>query len=295
MLIVKMNGGLGNQLQQYALYEKLKSLGKNVKIDISWFHTDPVTAIKRDLEIDLFPKVSYEICTSEELNQIGKRNVLQKVSEKLKLSEKKIYAEYQMYDESIFEMDNKVLEGYWACEAYYADILPMLREKLTFPLSDNPENIKMVERMSACNSVSIHLRRGDYLTPENQEMFGGICTEQYYEQALEYIKKNVTDAKFFVFSDDPVYAREKYNSEEYTIIDINHGKDSLFDMYLMSCCKHHICANSTFSFWGARLNAKEEKIMVRPLKQKNCDWYVPEKMKQLWKHWILIDEEGNVC
>lgn len=294
MLIIKMNGGLGNQLQQYALYEKLKSLGKDVKLDIGWFEKDIEFATKRDLELNYFPNVSYETCTMEELQEVGDRSFFRKISEKLNLVEKKLYVEHQMYDEQIFQMDNKVLEGYWACEAYYEDILPELRRKLAFPQSVNPENAKMEEKMRSCNAVSIHLRRGDYLKSENQELFGGICTESYYEQALLYMKEQVKDAKFFVFSDDPVYAREKYNGEEYTIVDINHGKDSFFDIHLMSCCKHHICANSTFSFWGARLNPDSQKIMVRPLKQKNCDWYVPEKMKKLWKNWILIDEEGKI-
>ena len=294
MLIIKMNGGLGNQLQQYALYEKLKSLGKDVKVDISWFGKDYGKALKRDLELDYFPNVSYEACNAEELKQVGNRSVPRKVLEKLHLVDSKLYVEHQMYDEKIYEMDHKVLEGYWACEAYYHDILPALREKLVFPKSDNPKNQKMEEKMRSCNAVSIHLRRGDYLTPGNREMFGGICTEEYYEQALSYMKEHVKDARFFVFSDDPNYAREKYQGEEFTIVDINHGRDSFFDVYLMSCCQHHICANSTFSFWGARLNPNKDKIMVRPLKQKNCDWYVPEKMKQLWKDWILIDEEGKV-
>ena len=294
MLIIKMNGGLGNQLQQYALYEKLKSLGKEVKIDISWFGNDHGKALKRELELDYFPNVTYEACTLMELQQVGNRSTLRKVFEKIHVVDSRLYVEHQMYDERIYEMDNKVLEGYWACEAYYADILPKLQNKLQFPKSKNPKNINMEEKMSSCNAVSIHLRRGDYLTAENQQMFGGICTEEYYEKALSYVKERVEDARFFVFSDDPVYAREKHSGEEYTIVDINHGRDSFFDIYLMSCCKHHICANSTFSFWGARLNPRDEKIMVRPLKQKNCDWYVPQEMKRLWKNWVLIDEEGKV-
>ena len=289
-----MNGGLGNQLQQYALYEKLKSLGKEVKLDISWYGKEFEKASKRDLELDYFPRVSYEACTNLELKEIWERSLPRKVLEKLHLVDSKLYVEHQMYDEKIFQMDNKVLEGYWACEAYYEDILPELRKKLVFPKSDNPKNQRMEKKMRSCNAVSLHLRRGDYLTPGNQEMFGGICTEQYYEQAIAYIKEKVWTPRFFIFSDDPTYAKEKYQGEEYTIVDINRGRDSFFDVYLMSCCKHHICANSTFSFWGARLNPSSDKIMVRPLKQKNCDWYVPEKMKQLWKNWVLIDEKGKV-
>ena len=295
MIIVKMNGGLGNQLQQYALYEKFKSLGKDVKVDVSWFYKDMGKVSKRKLELEYFPKVSFETCTVEEMQKVqGNRGILKKVSEKLKLTEKPIYVEHQMYDEKIFQMTDKILEGYWACEAYYADIIPMLQEKLDFPVSPNEKNLKMAEKMQNCNSVSIHIRRGDYLTEENQAMFGGICTEQYYEKAIAYIKDMVEDARFFVFSDDPDYAKKKYEGKEYTIVDINRGKDSFYDMYLMSQCKHNICANSTFSFWGARLNRNSGKQMIRPLKQKNCDWYIPEKMKQLWKGWILIDEAGKV-
>lgn len=292
MIIIKMNGGLGNQLQQYALYEKMKSLGKDVALDVSWFEQDDKKVLKRDRELDYFPNVTYRVCTKQERNAIGERSFGRKLLEKFHLAERKLYVEHQMYDEEIFHMDQKILEGYWACEAYYEDILPMLREKLKFPKSDNPENEKMEERIRSCNAVSVHLRRGDYLTPENEKLFGGICTEAYYEQAIAYMKEKVADAKFFVFSDDPSFVRKNYG-EEYTVVDINHGKESFYDIHLMSCCKHHICANSTFSFWGARLNPDEEKIMIRPLKQKNCDWYVPDQMKKLWKNWILIDENGR--
>ena len=79
MLIIKMNGGLGNQLQQYALYEKMKSMGKDVKLDISWFGKDYGKALKRDLELDYFPNVSYEACSSEELKQVGERSLFRKV------------------------------------------------------------------------------------------------------------------------------------------------------------------------------------------------------------------------
>ena len=294
MIIIRMNGGLGNQLQQYALYEKLKSLDKEVKIDISWFQKEVGKASKRDLELKYFPKASFEVCTELELQKVmGTRNFFKKISEKLKISEKSIYVEHQMYDQQIFQMENKILEGYWACEAYYTDILPVLQKKLEFPTVNNPKNIEMARKMQKCNSVSIHLRRGDYLTKENRAMFGGICTEEYYDAAISYIRSVVPDARFFVFSDDPIYAKEKYGEKQFTIIDINHGKDSFFDIYLMSQCKHNICANSTFSFWGARLNQNPEKQMVRPLKQKNCDWYVPDEMKSLWKDWILIDENGK--
>lgn len=318
MIIIEMNGGLGNQLQQYALYEKFKALGKEVKLDISWFVTQECSTAGRsgvpktnniagttfrDRELDYFPHVSYEICTAEEKQDIlGKDSLLTKVFRKLHLEEDKRYTEHQMHDEKLFELDNRVLSGYWACEAYYEDILPLLRQKLSFPASGNPENERIKKQIEGTNAVSIHLRRGDYLNPENQRMFGGICTDAYYEKAMEYIGVKVKNPHFYVFSDHPDYGREFMETKIglggiiYTIIDINHGKDSFYDIDLMSHCRHHICANSTFSFWGARLNSRPGRIAIRPLKQKNgVDWYTPEAMKKLWPGWTCIDEEGKIC
>ena len=315
MIIIEMNGGLGNQLQQYALYEKFKALGKEVKLDTSWFTVKESVAekttpdgkareektTKRKLELGYFLKVTYEVCTIEEKqNILGNSSILAKAFRKLHLTEDRRYTEHQMYDEGLFKLENRVLTGYWACEAYYGDILPALRQKLVFPPSDNPMNGKMKKQMGETNAVSIHLRRGDYLTPDNQQIFGGICTRAYYERAMEYIEKRVDEAHFYVFSDEPDYAQEFMEKvighrSDYTIVDINHGKDSFYDINLMSQCRHHICANSTFSFWGARLNARPDRIAVRPLKQKNgVDWYKPEAMKRLWPGWICIDEGGKV-
>lgn len=294
MIIIRVNGGLGNQLQQYALYEKMKSLGKEVKLDLSWFEKDHESAFKRTLELDLFPEVKYEEASKEEISNIlGNRNLWIKGLEKLHLKKSPLYVEHQMYDPSVFTMEHKILEGYWACEEYYADRISNLQEQLKFPSNLSLENLKMREEMQSCNSVSLHIRRGDYLKKENLEMFGGICTEEYYEAALQWIRDRVEEPHFYLFSDDPSYVSKKYQGPEYRVANINRGRDSYLDLYLMSQCKHNICANSTFSFWGARLNQNPDKNMIRPLKQKNCDWYEPEKMKRLWKGWILIDEEGK--
>lgn len=294
MIIIKVNGGLGNQLQQYALYEKMKSIGKDVKLDLSWFYQEHEITSKRALELDNFPGIHYNTATKEEIDfLLGKRTIINKALEKIHLKTSPVYVEKQMYDPSIFTMDNIILEGYWACEGYYADRISNLQEQIQFPSNLSRENLDMKEKMQKGNSVSIHIRRGDYLTKENQKMFGGICTEEYYKVAIQRIEDKVKNPYFYVFSDDPDYVKKQYEGREFSIVDINHGSDSYLDMYLMSQCKHNICANSTFSFWGARLNRNKEKMMIRPLKQKNSDWYVPEIMKQLWKGWTLIDEEGK--
>ena len=152
----------------------------------------------------------------------------------------------------------------------------------------------MADRMRNENSVSVHVRRGDYLNPENVTMFGNICTDAYYQNAIEFVKRIIPDAHFYFFSDDVSYVKKRFSGDDYTIVDINHGRDSFYDMWLMSNCKHNICANSTFSFWGARLNSNENKIMIRPTIQKNSQVFVKEEMENLWQEWKFVSPEGKL-
>lgn len=148
--------------------------------------------------------------------------------------------------------------------------------------------------MQERESVSVHLRRGDYLDEKNTAMFGNICTDAYYRKAIEYVKTLCSNPHFYIFSDDIPYVRQQFTGEEYTVVDINHGRDSFFDMWLMSRCRHNICANSTFSFWGARLNSNDNKIMIRPTIHKNSQVFVKEEMKQLWPGWKFISPDGGI-
>ena len=109
--------------------------------------------------------------------------------------------------------------------------------------------------------MSVHIRRGDYL--ENP-MYGGICTEEYYKKAIDYIKQRVENAKFYLFSNDMPYVQDRFRGEEFVYVENNSEDKGYIDLYLMSLCKHHIIANSSFSWWGAWLNAAKSKIVVAP-------------------------------
>lgn len=295
MVIVQVMGGLGNQLQQYALYRKFVRLGKEARLDISWFDDkrDPVT--KRDLELNYFDRLTYEVCTPEEKKAlIGADNLWGKLRRKALPGTIHWFKESKMYHPEILNFDHMYLSGYFACEKYYADILYDLREKIQFPASDNPENGNLAEEMKNCESVSVHIRRGDYLNAENAALFGNICTDAYYASAMERIKQEVPHAHFYLFSDDIPYVKKKFAGENATIVDINHGQDSFYDMWLMSNCRHNICANSTFSFWGARLNPNENKITIRPTIQKNTQVFVKEEMEDWWQGWMFVDPAGKV-
>lgn len=299
MIIIQLAGGLGNQMQQYAMYQKLLSLGKKAKLDISWFEeTDRQknVYVRRDLELNYFKNVEYEACTEEERKALaGSGGLAGKIKGKLFPGTRKIFRESEMYHPEIFDFEDKYLYGYFACEKYYADIMETLWKQFVFPESGNPENRKMAERIRDGESVSVHIRRGDYLDAENAALFGNICTEEYYAGAIREMKQIYPSAHFFVFSDDVPYAKKTYIGEEFSVVDINRGKDSFYDMWLMSRCRHNICANSTFSFWGARLNQYERKIVMRPTIHRNNQVFEPERMHELWKRWVFVDNRGNIC
>lgn len=307
MLIVRAMGGLGNQLQQYALYRKLEQTGRDVRLDVSWFRNGAFQASMaagRELELDYLNPLPYRVAEEEEIRAVLGRmweepeGVGSKVRRRLHPASCPFFEESDMYHEQVFTMDAKYLVGYWACEKYYADIMDILRAEITFPRSGDgalqKRNDEVSRQMEETVSVSVHIRRGDYLDDVNRALFGGICTDAYYEAAIEYIKERFPGARFYLFSDDIPYVRERYQGEEYRMIDWNHGKDSFYDMMLMSRCKHNICANSTFSFWGARLNPHADKVMIRPSIHKNTQVCVPEQMRELWAGWVLATPEGKV-
>ncbi len=306
MLIVKVMGGLGNQLQQYAFYKKLESLGKDVRLDVSWFRNLDIQGkvyAERDLELDYFEGISYREATKEEIRSILGRlweeeeSVISKLKRKIFPAKNPCFVESEQYHPEVYDFTDKYLTGYFACEKYYADILPKLRTEIKFPVMENQENLAkneaVIRRMQETDSVSVHIRRGDYLDAANAELFGGICTEEYYQAAISYLKERFPKARFFFFSDDSAYVKEHYTGEDSEIIDWNYGKESFYDIMLMSQCKHNICANSTFSFWGARLNENPSKIMIRPSIHKNTQVCVPEQMKELWKDWVLLTPQGE--
>ena len=308
MVIIQVAGGLGNQLQQYALYRKFVRLGVEARLDLSWFDKvhaaekeqmrgkDIIPVVtRRELELRYFDRLVFETCTKEEKEAlIGADNILGKLRRKLMPFTIHKFEESKMYHPELLEFEDMYLTGYFACEKYYADILYDLREKIQFPPSSNPLNREMADRMRNGNSVSVHVRRGDYLNPENVTMFGNICTDAYYQNAIVFVKRIIPDACFYFFSDDVSYVKKRFPGDDYTIVDINHGRDSFYDMWLMSNCKHNICANSTFSFWGARLNPNENKIMIRPTIQKNSQVFVKEEMEDLWQGWKFVSPQGKL-
>ncbi|MDE7478931.1 MAG: alpha-1,2-fucosyltransferase [Lachnospiraceae bacterium] len=297
MIIIHVMGGLGNQLYQYALYEKLKSLGKEVKLDL-YAYKEAVGEDRewRALELERFA-LQYDICTDKERRRFldSSMSMINRIRRKLTGRQDKTIREDAAYMPEIFEMDNVYLYGFWGCERYCVDIIPRLQEKIIFPPSQNLRNQKTIETMKHENAVSIHIRRKDYLTVADGKRYMGICTDEYYESAMNYISERVQNPVFYIFSDDIDYVKTHYDKSNMRIVDWNTDKESLHDMELMSHCRHNICANSTFSIWGARLNKNPDKIMIRPLHHDNYEVADAKTMHENWQGWILIDALGKIC
>lgn len=302
MIIIRVMGGLGNQLQQYALYQKFGSLGVPAKLDVSWFAADMQAKMKapRPFELLHFENLPMETASKEEVRALLGRTYEERAGLRERIRRRfapetlSVFEESVMFHEEIFSFRDKYLAGYFACEAYYADILEMLRRKIRFPKSSEKKNQETMEEMAKQTAVSIHIRRGDYLDAANLANFGGICTDEYYDSAVRYIKERFPGAVFYVFSDDADYVRARFQGPEYRIADWNRGENSFYDMQLMSCCRHNICANSTFSFWGARFNPHPGKCMIRPSIHRNTQICPPEELQKLWQAWTLITPAGEV-
>ena len=163
MIIVKIMGGLGNQLQQYAFYRKLESLGRDVRLDVSWFERpgeQEAVLAKRTMELNCFEGVRYRPASDQEIRGLLGRlweepeSVVSRIRRKLLPSHNPCFVEQEMYHEEVFHFTDKYLAGYWACEKYYADILDGLRRELRFPVCAEAEirhrNEEMIEKIKEC-------------------------------------------------------------------------------------------------------------------------------------------------
>lgn len=272
-MIVRFNGGLGNQLFQYAFYESLKSKypNRDIKCDLSTFETYKT---HNGYELEKIFNLRLPLTTSKEKKHINR--ILTYRNENIILSYfmrasydillKRIIIDKECgYTKDIFNRPSKkaIYCGYWQDEKYFLNVKDKVRSSLQFEKPKDEQNKKVVEEMENTNSISVHIRRGDYL--KFSDRYINLCNTNYYHNAIEYIKKNIKNPRFFVFSDDIDWV--KHNLElpsDSVFVDWNKGEDSFIDMQLMSYCKHNIIANSTFSWWGAWLNNSPNKMVLCP-------------------------------
>lgn len=160
---------------------------------------------------------------------------------------------------------NCYITGYWQSEKYFSDITEKIRKDFSFKLPLEYKNFELANKISQTNAVSLHVRRGDYISDIKNSATYEMCSLDYYKRSICNIAEKVDSPYFYIFSDDVAWARDNLKIEfMHQYIDHNRGTESYNDMRLMSLCKHHIIANSSFSWWGAWLNPSLEKIVIAP-------------------------------
>lgn len=262
MNIIWIDGGLGNQMFQYALAMKLESLGKKVKIDVTKYEDHYV---HNGFELERIFNIECSHASNSEIKQLGylKMNRWTELLRKTPFGKKTIYNnESYEFDDSVFLKENCYLEGYWQSEQYFSDIKEQVLKAYQFPKLDTEQLNSYAKEMTETCSVSVHIRRGDYL---QYTYLQNICTMEYYKRAMQFFRERFpTDVMFYIFTNDFEWAEENFKSEDCRFVKGNTGVDSYRDMQLMSLCKHNIVANSSFSWWGAWLNQNPEKIVLAP-------------------------------
>lgn len=273
MIVVKIEGGLANRMFQYAFFLSLRKKRDDVFLDEKTFK--PFMEFDKFSLRNTFPSIDFPECDLTEFKietRQGKfnhliRNVVEKFSKKYFFQK-----EFRFYPELLSTLPKNIyLRGYWQSEKYFVDVKDEVRNAFTFDPFTESKNITAAAQMSKENSVSIHIRKGkDYL---QKRMTYGTCPLSYYIDAINYIKHNVDNPSFYVFTDNPQWVNEKLNFINYTLVDWNpvSGEKNYRDIQLMSCCKHNIIANSSFSWWGAWLNKNEDKIVIGPK-----TWFNPD-------------------
>ena len=298
MKIVNIIGGLGNQMFQYAFALSLKERFPDsvVKIDTSHFHYIflkkwKTANLHNGYEIDqLFPNANLEKASILDLLHVTwyvPNYWLSRFFRKVLPLRKTEYIQSSMictsYDEKAYKQsDNCYYEGYWQSITFYLPIREKIKNIFKHPIP-NSINANYIEKISMANSVGIHIRRGDYLlSPE----FRGICTLDYYKKGIDEILKDGEKHSFYIFSNDVDWCKDNIcpllHSHDCHIVTENKGKDSCWDMFLMTYCKDLIIANSSFSWWGAFLNDRGGRV-VAPKKWDNknreLDFWAPDWIK----------------
>lgn len=190
---------------------------------------------------------------------------------------------YNFNPEILALHDNVYLDGYWQSEKYFSDIEPAIRREFSFRIQPTPENRQWFERIHSCESTSIHIRRGDYVTLPEANAFHGLCSPEYYQSAVQQIRRQIKNPVFFVFSDDIAWAMDNLRFDvEINFVDINSPEKGYEDMRLMSACNHHIIANSSFSWWGAWLGDYPDKIVCTPKRWFNAQIDTSDNIPSSW-------------
>jgi len=269
MKIVRVSGGLGNQLFQYAFARALEErTGDEVFLDLSTYGYE---AAHNGFELDRLFAVRYKAAAENDIVRLGTRpkGLLSQARRKYCTKKSHHIDKLFRYDPEVFALSgDSYLEGWWQDERYFSVIAESLRQELRFVQAPGEKNASFIAGLKASYGTqglaSLHVRRGD--AQKNPDTW--VCTEAYYRRAIERLRAEAgaKGLHYLVFSDDLSWCREHLAlaRDEATFVDWNRGADSWKDLWLMRQCPRHIIANSTFSWWGAWLDPSPRKTVLAP-------------------------------
>lgn len=261
MIVMRMCGGLGNQMFQYALGRRLSFDRKTpLLLDIAPFET---TAERGET-----PR-SYRLHflrTQAEATRDWQSVVKSSFPTGSRIEITGINETSDAFNPQILQCpDNAYLIGYWQSEKYFVDIADQIRADFQLASAMTADRQALAAQMAEGESVSIHIRRGDYVTHPGSILNIGTCAPEWYAKAMGLMADRVENPRFFVFSDDPDWGRTNLPKVKGMVFIDSQPDDREFeDMHLMSKCRHHIIANSSFSWWGAWLNPALDKKVIAP-------------------------------
>lgn len=297
MIIIKLAGGLGNQMFQYALGRKLSIENENPlfldpselknysmprEYRLNRFYIE-ANIVDEDFSFNLLTRIMggfrnkpYSHLTNK-IFRMFPNQLFQEIKEN-KLS----------YNSSYLNISkNSILYGYWQNERYFIDIRNTLLKDFLIKGDVSRKNQKYLDEITNKQAIAVHIRRGDYVNNKENLSIYSQCDESYYYSAINYITQNVQFPELFIFSDDMPWVRTNLNfSLPTTYIEGDCADQDIEELFLMTKCKYHVIANSSFSWWGAWLSNFPQQIVVAPKK-----WFIDDRMNaefELPKKWHLI-------
>jgi len=291
MIIVKLIGGLGNQMFQYATARRLAEKHSAIlKLDVTGFEEYKL----HKYGLNCFHVLEH-VASKAEIELIrGNQNIINRARRKIasifgfKNYNGWIFEREFHFDADIIEApDNVLLEGYWQSEKYFIDISDILRCEFVIKYQQDNQSQKFANIIQNTESVSLHVRRADYVQNALTNKVFGTCNQEYYNRSVRYAGERIFNPHYFIFSDEPQWAKDNLKFDfPMTFVDCNNASRNYEDLRLMSICKHNIIANSSFSWWGAWLNDNPNKIVIAPKKwfndnTRNTKDLIPEQWVRL--------------
>ena len=271
MIITNLIGGLGNQMFQYAAGRALSiQLDQPLRLDVSSFAN---YCLHNGFELPRLFAGPMEVASSEDMQRVLNWRAIPIFRRLLLRKELAVFRGKQFVVEPHFQYWNGIsqvspntyLTGYWQSEKYFEKVTNILRADFVFKLPMSDKNQATADEIEQCNSVSLHVRRGDYVQNSNELSVHALCSTEYYRMAIQQVAERVQQPVLFIFSDDIAWVKNNFKIDfPCQFVDHNHGTESYNDMRLMSLCRHHIIANSSFSWWGAWLAQSSDQNVFYP-------------------------------